>query len=312
MPREKTSKFMIGLFVVLGVAIGAGTIVWIGASRYFEEGRKYAAYFDESVQGLRVDSPVKYRGVEVGRVNAIRISPDNRLVEVVMTVNLQGDLTKDTVAQLAPVGITGLVFIELDRRKRGEELEVSKITFPTEQPMIPTRRSEREKLKAEAERILSELRQIDLVGVSRQFKETALAVEEFLSNKQMKRMVSNLENTSAQLDRTMTAIGDAVEQGKVAAVLDETHATLSDARTLIAEARKEMAALKLGQTSEEARDLVEGLRQRTGAISSDMTITAENLRRASQRLERLLMELSQDPSALIFGEQPPPARQREQ
>ena len=65
----KTSKFLIGLFVMGGVIIGAGIIVWIGASKYFQKGSTYVTFFDESVQGLQMDSSVKYRGVDVRRGN---------------------------------------------------------------------------------------------------------------------------------------------------------------------------------------------------------------------------------------------------
>jgi phospholipid/cholesterol/gamma-HCH transport system substrate-binding protein len=63
---SKTSKFLIGLFVIGGTLIGVGAVVWIGASKYFQKGATYVTFFDESVQGLQVDSSVKYRGVDVG------------------------------------------------------------------------------------------------------------------------------------------------------------------------------------------------------------------------------------------------------
>jgi len=100
-----------------GIIIGAGIIVWIGASKYFQKGATYVTFFDESVQGLQMDSSVKYRGVDVGRVERIRVAPDYKLVEVVMKVELEGDLQQNTVARLKTAGITGIVFIELDRTK---------------------------------------------------------------------------------------------------------------------------------------------------------------------------------------------------
>ena len=87
----KTSKFLIGLFVMAGILLGVGIIVWIGASKYFQKGSTYVTFFDESVQGLQMDSSVKYRGVDVGRVERIRVAPDYKLVEVVMKVELEGD-----------------------------------------------------------------------------------------------------------------------------------------------------------------------------------------------------------------------------
>jgi len=71
---KKYSRFLIGLFVTLGIILGLVIVVWLGAARYFEKGEMYSAYFDESVQGLQIDSSVKYRGVDVGRVVAINVA----------------------------------------------------------------------------------------------------------------------------------------------------------------------------------------------------------------------------------------------
>ena len=113
----KSSKFLIGLFVIVGLLILAATIIWVGASRILMKGSLYAAYFDESVQGLQVDSAIKYRGVEIGKVQSIDVAPDYRLVEVIMKIDLEGDLQHHTIASLKTAGITGIVFIELDRIK---------------------------------------------------------------------------------------------------------------------------------------------------------------------------------------------------
>src|SRR4030042_4203415 len=120
---RRTSKFMIGLFVTIGILIGMVAVVWLGASKYLEKGKTYVTYFDESVQGLQLDSAVKYRGVEAGRVERIRVAPDNRLIEVVMKINLRGNIEHDYVAQLKAAGITGIVFVELD----GKEPETREI-----------------------------------------------------------------------------------------------------------------------------------------------------------------------------------------
>ena len=69
------TKFMVGLFVVTGFSFAVVAVVWLGMSNYFEKGQYYVAYFDESVQGLDKDSPVKYRGVTIGSVNKHRCRP---------------------------------------------------------------------------------------------------------------------------------------------------------------------------------------------------------------------------------------------
>ena len=116
----KTSKFMVGLFVSLGIIIIVVAIIWVGATKYFEKGNRYVTYFNESVQGLQKDSIVKYRGVEVGRVEQISVAPDNHLIAVVMKINLRDkNLPQTTIAQLKMAGITGMVFVESGSAKSG-------------------------------------------------------------------------------------------------------------------------------------------------------------------------------------------------
>ena len=63
MARQKTN-LIIGLFVILGVVMGVVAIIWVGATSYFQKGATYVSYFDESVQGLQLNSAVKFRGVD--------------------------------------------------------------------------------------------------------------------------------------------------------------------------------------------------------------------------------------------------------
>src|SRR5512136_1350460 len=136
---RKASKFMIGLFVTVGVSIGLIAVIWIGAFKYFEKGATYVTFFNESVQGLQVDSAVKYRGVEVGNVEKIRVAPDNKLIGVVMKIKLRDDLEKDTVAQLKSAGITGIVYVELDRKMPGAPDLSPPVSFASEYPIIPSK-----------------------------------------------------------------------------------------------------------------------------------------------------------------------------
>ena len=63
----KASSFRVGLFLLIGIVVGLTAVIWLGASRMFEETKAYVTYFDESVSGLSTDASVKYRGVTVGR-----------------------------------------------------------------------------------------------------------------------------------------------------------------------------------------------------------------------------------------------------
>ena len=72
MASQKT-KFAVGLFLVGGISVALVALIWLGVTRFFEKGHFYVTYFNESVQGLEKDGPVKYRGVTIGRVESISV-----------------------------------------------------------------------------------------------------------------------------------------------------------------------------------------------------------------------------------------------
>jgi phospholipid/cholesterol/gamma-HCH transport system substrate-binding protein len=284
---RKTPKFMVGLFVTVGVILGVVVIIWVGATKYFEKGNRYVTYFDESVQGLQQDSTVKYRGVEVGRVEQIRVAPDNRLIAVTMKVNLREDLPRNAVAQLKVAGITGLVFVELDRRKPDEPDLSPKIAFPSEYPIIPSRPSEIQKILAGVNVIMDKFNQIDTQAIFNQFTSTAAEIETFFRGKKMEAIMTNLEATSTNLQKITG------KAGGVEAVLTGAKDALQGTRALVAMVTEELRGLNL-------REAI----GKTQAVTNEVKATSENLRRASESLESFANRVNDRPSDLLFGNPP--------
>ena len=128
---NQSEKLKIGLFVVGSALLVIAMIIWLGRSHYFESSQTAVAYFTESVQGLESDSPVKFRGVTVGRVKAIRLAPDGLLIEVVMGLDRKFKLTDDLGVKMNLVGITGLKYLEMDTFKPDQRRETPSLSFRT-------------------------------------------------------------------------------------------------------------------------------------------------------------------------------------
>jgi len=335
---EKTSKFVVGLFVTIGVLIGASAIVWLGASKYFQRGAAYVTYFDESVQGLSADSIVKYRGVEIGRIENIRVAPDNKLIEIVMKINLRGDLEHTTVTQLKDVGITGMKFIELDHRVPGEADLSPEIVFAAEYPIIPSRPSEIRQVFSKVDKIIEKIEAIDIQEISGQITSMIKSVNTFLTGPKLSNILSNLETGAANLDKTILDLDtlltgpkmntilsnvesvtthldkavidveEIIAQGGLAEVLVEAKDTIIETRALVTNLKDRVTALKLAKTMETANEFIEGLGKRTHVIALEIRATSENLRQASETLERLMERLNASPSDLIYRSSPLPRR----
>jgi phospholipid/cholesterol/gamma-HCH transport system substrate-binding protein len=105
--------FVEGLFII-GFSIAlAFFAIWLASSGHRDD-VLYRIHFAESVSGLAVGDPVKYRGVDVGAVKTMAIdSADPRLVQVDVRLRKDAPVKTDTKASLKLKGITGTVFIEL-------------------------------------------------------------------------------------------------------------------------------------------------------------------------------------------------------
>lgn len=307
----RSSKFLIGLFVIIGALICAAVIIWVGAAKFFTKGALYNVYFDESVQGLQVDSAIKYRGVEIGKVQSIDVAPDYRLIEVTMKIDLESDLQKQTIASLRTAGITGIVFIELDRIKPGDLTASPKLSFQPDYPVIPSRRSEISRLINDTNEIIQSVRKIDFVGISNQLKNTSQAIENFVEGKRVANMMTHLGNTSANLDETIARINKTVAEGKVDRAVTEALGVLTDARKLIGQAKDEISALNLREKSVKTDAILRDIDKKTKTITTGLQDTSENLRVTSENLLRLSESLNREPSDLIFSKPAPPRKPME-
>jgi ABC-type transporter Mla subunit MlaD len=125
-----TNHWKLGLFVVVGLVVMLIMLVFLGKETMQQESVEYKSYFDEAVTGLEVGSPVKFRGVSVGKVAAIGIAPDRRHVEVTYDLGVvvldqlglasqRGEKTKISVpqdlrVQLGTTGVTGVKYVQID------------------------------------------------------------------------------------------------------------------------------------------------------------------------------------------------------
>lgn len=317
---------MVGLFVITGVLIGVAAIVWLGAANYFQKGTRYVTYFDESVQGLQVDSRVKYRGVEVGSVERIGVAPDQRLVEVVVKIDLEGDLEHAIVTQLKAAGITGIVFVELDRRQPDETVFIPPAGMKTDYPVIPSQPSQTKQMLSSIDRIMERVVQIDLKGISDQIRQTSRAVETFLTGKEMTNIVRNLDSTTAGLERSLRRIDRILAEGKAESIIStveqglgearqgigETREGIAEIRKLLAAIGKEVEDLKAAEIAGKSQSLIEGLDRRTKAMAYDVQSTTDDIRQAVDSLRMLIENLRENPSDLLFSEPVRDGRERKE
>lgn len=113
--EEKVNFVVVGVFVLALSAALIGGVLWLSSSKSYRASYDiYQTYMPDSVAGLNLDAPVRYRGVEVGRVQEITLAPGNvEQVQLTLAIERGIPVKVDTVAILQVQGLTGIAYVEL-------------------------------------------------------------------------------------------------------------------------------------------------------------------------------------------------------
>jgi len=112
---EKINYTLVGIFVIVTTSLLILFALWLGKDSVAQNNyNKYYCYFKESVDGLNVDSVVKLNGVNVGRLNKLKIAPkEPSKIEATLLIDKNIKITKDMYAILKSQGLTGLRYINI-------------------------------------------------------------------------------------------------------------------------------------------------------------------------------------------------------
>ncbi|BBM87875.1 MlaD family protein [Candidatus Uabimicrobium amorphum] len=165
---NKSGYYKIGLFTISGFILFAAMITMLGAGAALENSYYVETYFNESIQGLSIGAPVKYRGVQIGSVHDIDfcqnrytsenaeytgyvyiriaiypklVGSDENAKESERQKRLQELIDRGMRTRLAQQGITGLAYIELDffkhtKDKLGYDWKPKNIYIPSTESTI--------------------------------------------------------------------------------------------------------------------------------------------------------------------------------
>jgi len=239
-----------------------------------------------------------------------------------MKIDLHGEAVQNVVTQLRAAGITGIVFIELDRRVEGNPILLPPSGMKTRYPVIASQTSQSKQIMMGVDQIINKFDMMDLKGISDQVKQTLKVAENFLGGRQITGILTKIDATVGSLDQGLKRIDRILEQGRVEGVLDEakqgireTRQGVQEARQALQESRETIAAarqlfvvlqdeiknMKAAEVSEKAGRLIEGLDRRSRGIAVDMDRTTDEICQAVESLKLLLDRLHANPSDLIFS-----------
>jgi ABC-type transporter Mla subunit MlaD len=328
----RTLYLRVGLLILAGIALLLGLLWFIGGEQ-FRHGTVYESYFDESVQGLEIGAPVKYRGVTVGRVANLGLvnaeygegMPLNfqhntsRLVFVRFEVDTRkiGRVpdTETAVAlglraRLASQGLTGLAYLELDfvDPKQYPPLEVP---WHPNAEYIPSMPSTLSQLQVAGEHLLDKLNAMNLDQVADQANgllrdlRTDLASGDvhtvlieataLLRTTNEAMQAADLPGLTADIKKTSASVRNTIQGEKMQTLL--SNAGVAAGRLADAAARLPPLIASLQATTQRIGNGTADLEQGLNPLLRDVQASARNLRE--------LTELLRHYPADVFSQPPP-------
>ena len=173
---KEANKTLIGVFVIGSIALAVVGITIFGSGKFFQDNPTYVMFFDGSINGLTIGSPVEFRGVKIGQVTEIKASFNPKNMDFVIPVYVQIDndsidlieenrllprldkyefykplIAKGLKAQLMLKSfITGQLFISVDFYPT---LPINFTKLDTRYPEVPTIPSDMQQLMATIHKI---------------------------------------------------------------------------------------------------------------------------------------------------------------
>jgi phospholipid/cholesterol/gamma-HCH transport system substrate-binding protein len=289
--ENKSHALMAGLFTVaLGIALAIAAL-WL--SRDNTERSQFELATRSSVSGLSPQADVRYRGLDVGKVETIRFDPDvpgQILVDIGVAKGTP--ITNSTFATLGYQGVTGLAYIQLDDKGTDTKLIATSDAHPARIAIQP---GLLDKLSDKGADMVAQLD--DTVKLLNQL----LAPE---NKKILMQAVSSIDTAATKLGQIGPELTPTLE--RLPHVLDTTQKSIVTINTLAADSDK--LALRLQEKNGPIDSITNSVDQigATAASVNGSTLPrvddlADDARRSARALTRTANVLGERPQSVLFG-----------
>jgi phospholipid/cholesterol/gamma-HCH transport system substrate-binding protein len=286
---------------MLAIAAAVAFVWWYSGSGERRDFVRYEIYFDGSVSGLARGSPVRFLGVDVGRVRNLAIARENpSRVRVTAEIDSEAPISGATRASLGLLGLTGLLFIDLQQDPDADPARV--LGEGQRYPVILSRKGD---IEAFVDRLP------DLLGDTARLVER---VEGLLTDENLKAVSTTLGNVEAA-SRDLPAVTRSAAElaaelrrtsAEVSALTQEVHAIADTAGPQIEASLASVRATaeKMNRTADSLERIVAGneasLSQFAGSGVADLQALVVDLRGASDEVRALARSLRDQPSSLLI------------
>jgi paraquat-inducible protein B len=320
---KRISPTAIGVFVVGAFALVLVAIIVVGSGSLFNKPVRFVCMFSGNVNGLRVGAPVKFRGVQIGTVEQIKLvlshdegqlRPGVKDNPIVVILGIDRDLLKErggTGLALSKEGfeaaisrglsaqleaeslLTGLLYIDVDLRPN-EQPNFALVPGSGSVREVPTVPTTLEAIQQQATDAIAKLDKIDLNGLVNSFTQAANSIKAMTADPALRRTLESLPQTIANLDKTLTSMRAAIEN--VNQEIDpmsvsfnksseELNATMKDTRATLAQ--------------------LQGVLDADSPLAVNLNSALEQLTDTTRSIAELTDYLQRNPASLVRGKYVP-------
>ncbi len=296
---SKAQKLRLGIFIVVISVVLIIFLVLVAGSKIMQKRDTYYIKYEHvSVTGLQIGGPVKYHGINIGRVEDIKIDQENVAnIIVVISVKSGTPLKEDIKASLIPIGITGLLQVELTGGSNEAEFIKPKTYITAGVSTFDSISGKAEVLTKKMEILLNNLGEITN-------EENQLKLSNILSNvdsiinknqQQASDIVSNLDRSMAELAEIIKELNAILRTGKVQNVISNAERISGD----IAEADIKTLLNELDKTIKKTNVTLAHIDATHMESRQDIIDTIEILKETLEYLNEFSRQISEDPSLLL-------------
>jgi paraquat-inducible protein B len=325
---KPVNQTVIGIFVVVAIALVVAAVLVLGSGKFFKHNQEFVMYFQGSVKGLSVGSPVDFRGVKVGTVTDIRMLFNPKDLSIIIPVYVEieeGSLEavqggqsigafrkllsmKDLAQELIKHGlraqlemqsiVTGLLMVSLDFHPDKPATLVGADTRYPEIPTIPT----------SLEQLAKRLEKLPIEEIFAKLNEAIGGIEKLVDSpetagtiKAIRQAVdetrSLAHNLNGQVNPLAVKITDVATQVQtLAGHIDNQIGPMASSITKTAD--EAGVTLKKAQAT---MGTIEDLTGEDSPVSYRIERTLDELNSAARSLRLLADTIQHQPNAVIFG-----------
>jgi paraquat-inducible protein B len=283
---KMANKSLIGAFVIGAIALAVISVIIFGSGKFFRKQLDFITYFQGSIKGLSVGSPVTFRGVKIGEVKNIHIQarPSELtfqipvLLEIDPSViesgdpgvkigakpyeNIQALIDKGMRAQLQSQSfVTGQLAVALDFHPDKPPVFVAQDKKYHEIPSVPTPIEELQKT----------IQDLNLKEFAEKVKATLDGIEKAIN--------------SPEIPKTLKSVSVAADEVKV--LMKNTNDTVKDVQKLVQGLDRQVATLgpNANETVKDAQKLVQNLDRQVTTLLPSIEAAMKDAQKMMQHID---------------------------